>query len=499
MIDDAMEVLDGLDENQKSAAKAISGPVAIVAGAGTGKTRTITHRIAYAVRSSAWKSNEVLAVTFTAKAAREMLERLGALGISDATVATFHSCALRQLLKFWPKYVGRDVPKLETNKLPHIIDAAEYHDFEISTAEASAIADEISWAKVSLISPSQYPAIAETSQRNIAAPISATSFARIFSTYDDIKSERGLIDFEDVLLLMIYVIHKFQEVRDAIRDEFKHIIVDEYQDVSPLQQTLLEAWLGPSRELCVVGDPSQTIYSFTGATPEFLLNFKDKFKPKYPNQTAPERVNLINDYRSSPQIVRLANRILKLRGREGFEPLKLTSKAKDEGKSVVWKEYPNDVEEAKRTAQMIAKLLDSSAFRIEDIAILARTNLQLQVFATELRAMKIPCFIKKDDRHIREVEQDKEVNFSSGVALVSLHSSKGLEWECVFLVGLSDGQVPISRAKDEYAIEEERRLLYVGVTRAKRQLVMSFSRAKLPDSRANRMRSRFLDKVWPAS
>ncbi|GHT83209.1 DNA helicase [Actinomycetota bacterium] len=498
MVDKAEDIISGLDDEQRKAATTILGPVVIVAGAGTGKTRTITHRIAYACRTGEWISSQVMAVTFTAKAAKEMRERLEQLGIKNATVQTFHAAALGQLRHYWPKVVGTELPKLETNKIPHIMDAAKYHSLELTKAEAQAIGDEIGWCKVSLIGPDEYEGQVAINSRTIAAPVNARLFAKLFSQYDNYKSERGLIDFEDVLLLMVHIISNYKEIREEIQNTYKHYIVDEYQDVSPLQQRLLESWLGYSRELCVVGDPSQTIYSFTGATPHYLLSFQERFKPKFDTQKPAQRINLINDYRSSPQIVKLANKVLSFHGKEGFEPLHLKSKAANLKHEVQWKVYQDDTQEAKSVAKQIQQMLDSKTYRPQDVAVLARTNLQLGSFNDELKSLGVDCYIKQDTGKLREDEQVNVPKTAGGVALVSLHSSKGLEWECVFLVGLSDGQIPISRAKDDYSIEEERRLLYVGITRAKQELYMSFARGKYQDGANKRARSRFLDRIWPA-
>jgi DNA helicase-2/ATP-dependent DNA helicase PcrA len=494
----ADKIIAGLDPNQKVAAQAIQGPVAIVAGAGTGKTRTITHRIAYACALGEWKPEEVMAVTFTAKAAREMKERLEGLGVFGVSVNTFHAQALAQLRDFWPRVVGTKPPKLETNKLLHIMDAAQANDIELTKSEAYAIGDEIGWCKVSLVAPSDYEETVVLNERETGLSVNPRVFARLYDEYDNIKSERGLVDFEDMLLLMIHLIKSQKKIADEVHEKYKHLIVDEYQDVSPLQQMMLDSWLGKSREICVVGDPSQTIYSFTGATPTYLLDFHERFAPKNSSQTSPRRCELINDYRSSSQIVKLANNVLKLRGRAGFEPLKLVSKAPKTDQEVLWHVYPDNSTEAKQVAQMIKQKLSGGKLKPTDVAILTRTNAQLDDFAYALRAIGVPAFIKLDKK-VPEDDEDEGLNRPDGVTLASLHSSKGLEWECVFLAGLSDGQVPFARSKSEYAIEEERRLLYVGITRAKEELHMSYARSKQQGGKPTRNRSRFLDGIWPAS
>ncbi|MDR0950322.1 MAG: ATP-dependent helicase [Candidatus Ancillula sp.] len=494
----AEDVLDGLDPEQKKAAMATRGPVAIIAGAGTGKTRTITHRIAYGCRADNWIASEVLAVTFTAKAAKEMKERLEKLGISGTNVYTFHAAALKQVRQFWPKVVGTKAPKLETSRTKYVVQAAKSLNIEIELWEAKLIADEISWAKVSLIAAKDYPENAELMDREILSQVdlgakTSEQIARIYDEYDIIKSEAGVIDFEDVMLLMIHLIQTKPLVAKEIRDQYKHIIVDEYQDVSPLQEIMLECWLGKSREICVVGDPSQTIYSFTGASAHYLLGFEDRFTPKRSSEQEVRKVELISDYRSSPQIVALANKILSKRGKAGYRPLKLISKAENRGVEVSWKEYNSDFEEAQKIAEQIKHYILKNIFQPKEIAILVRTNSSCRDFETALKSEKIPYLLKQE---LPQNENLPDSNDLNRVTIASLHSSKGLEWDCVFLAGLSDGKMPIVRARTDLAIEEERRLLYVGVTRAKEKLIMSYSLSKQGITNHPRKYSRFLNGIW---
>jgi DNA helicase-2/ATP-dependent DNA helicase PcrA len=501
-----MDILDFLDPEQRQAAEAIEGPVAIVAGAGTGKTRTITHRIAYGCHAGGWNPNEVLAVTFTSKAAREMRERLETLGVSGANVFTFHAAALKQMQLFWPKVVGTLPPKLETNKLVHVYDAAKVHEVEINLSDARFISDEISFAKVSLISAQEYEDMVKNMNRIFPEHLPIRVVAKLYEEYDNIKSKRGLVDFEDIILVMIHMISTKKRVAEEIHKMYKHIIVDEYQDVSPLAQSLLNCWLGSSREICVVGDPSQTIYSFTGANPKYLLDFERKYKAKQADLVTAKRIELIRDYRSTDPIVQLANNILKLRGSGSFPPLKLVSAAPSKNLKpfpVEYNEYFDDQAEAKAVAQKIEELIKSGQYSIGDFAILTRINVQLDAFETALKNKKIAYTLKKSKNAlINEADyssgEKSEEGIANRVTLASLHSTKGLEFTCVFLCGLSDGNMPISRARTQEDIEEERRLLYVGVTRAKQRLFMSFARQKVSGSARTRQRSRFLDRIWPA-
>jgi DNA helicase-2/ATP-dependent DNA helicase PcrA len=507
---DSAGILDFLDPEQRQAASAIEGPVAIVAGAGTGKTRTITHRIAYGCHAGGWKPQEVLAITFTSKAAREMQERLEALNISGVNVFTFHAAALRQMQAFWPKVVGTHPPKLETNKLVHIYDAAKTHQVEINQSDARFLSDEIGFAKVSLIPATEYEKMAQEMNRIFPEHLPSRIVAKIYEEYDNIKAERGLVDFEDIILVMIHMISTRKAVAEEIRKSYRHIIVDEYQDVSPLAQSFLDCLLGSSREICVVGDPSQTIYSFTGANPKYLLDFERKYKARRAGLPEVARVELIRDYRSTAPIVELANTVLKLRGPGSFPPLKLVSaaaKTQQKPHPVEYQVYSDDQAEAQAVVQKIEQLINSEDYKAGDFAILTRINMQLDAFEAVLRARKIKYAVKKSSSAlIDEVDYSaaspengaENANAGDVITLASLHSTKGLEFRAVFLCGLSDGNMPISRARTQEDIEEERRLLYVGITRAKERLFMSFARAKASGTARMRKRSRFLDGIWPA-
>lgn len=488
-------ILKSLDKYQREAVTAISGPVAIIAGAGTGKTRTIIHRIAYGIINEGWEPESVLAVTFTAKATAEMRERLEQLGIEGVNVHTFHAAALRQMWEIWPKVAGTDAPMIDTDKIRHILDAAKKLEISITNNEASLISDEISWAKVSMLSPQEYIRASIDNHREAVyrfgtAVEGARTISKLYDEYDTIKSDRNRIDFDDVMLLVIYILNENKSIGKTISERYEHIIVDEYQDVSPLQQELLDCWLGDSDELCVVGDPSQTIYSFTGASPRFLLNFKEKYEDA-------KVVKLINDYRSSDKIVSLANEVLNYVGKEGFSPLKLVSNSLTQNYDIEWKEYETDEEQASEVVKEIVKL-HNQGNHLDDIAVLFRTNSQAQCFADVLKKEKVPYYVKLDKSSGEDEPIISANKAPSGVILASLHSAKGLEWETVFLVGLSDGLMPLSRAKGDEAIEEERRLLYVGITRAKERLYMSYAKAKQEGSTSQRVRSRFLDYIWPA-
>mgnify|MGYP001032315716 CR=1 FL=1 len=564
-------LLDALDPEQRAVATALTGPVCVLAGAGTGKTRAITHRIAYGVRTGVYKPASVLAVTFTARAAGEMRVRLRGLGVGGVQARPFHAAGLRQLGFFWPKVVGGAPPRLLEKKAPLVAEAARRVGLDVDRIAVRDLASEVEWAKVSLVPADDYVAAVGAAARPTPGGFAAQEVARLMTSYEDVKNERGVIDFEDVLLLTAAMIAQRRDVADVVRGQYRHFVVDEYQDVSPLQQYLLDQWLGGRHELCVVGDASQTIYSFTGASPEHLLGF---------GRTHPgaAQIRLVRDYRSTPQVVTLANRLL-VSGRKRGEPspLQLVAQRPD-GPPVRWTAYDDDEAEAAGIAARIARLV-ADGTRPSQIAVLYRTNVQGEAFEEALATAGVGYqvrggerfFARRDVRdaivllrgavrsadpsvsmpeNARDVlrtvgwseqppaprgaarerwdamqalatladdlaaagatglaelvaELDERASAQhapvvEGVTLASLHAAKGLEWDVVFLAGLSEGLLPISLAETPAALEEERRLLYVGVTRARERLEMSFARARTPGSRGTRKASRFLDGLWPS-
>ncbi|GCD35030.1 DNA helicase [Streptomyces chrestomyceticus JCM 4735] len=570
-------VLDGLDPEQREVATALHGPVCVLAGAGTGKTRAITHRIAYGVRAGILQPSTVLAVTFTARAAGEMRGRLRQLGAGGVQARTFHSAALRQLQYFWPKAVGGEVPRLLERKVQVVAEAAARCRIRLDRNELRDVTGEIEWSKVTQTVPADYPAAVHKAGRE--APRDPAEIGQIYATYEQLKRDRGTIDFEDVLLLTVGVLQDRHDIAEQVRAQYQHFVVDEYQDVSPLQQRLLDLWLGDRDNLCVVGDASQTIYSFTGATPDHLLNFRTR----HPNATV---VKLVRDYRSTPQVVHLANGLLsQARGRAAEHRLELISQ-RDAGPEPAYTEYGDEPAEAEGTARRIRDLI-ASGVPASEIAVLFRINAQSEVYEQALADHGVPYQLRGAERfferpEVREAgvklrgaarfgandallddavdlpsevravlsdmgwtsvppagsgavrdrweslaalvrlaedfakarpaatladlvaELDERANAQhaptvEGVTLASFHAAKGLEWDAVFLVGLTEGMMPITYAKTDEQVEEERRLLYVGVTRARLHLGLSWSLSRAPGGRAVRRPSRFLDGLRPGS
>ena len=562
-------LLAGLDPEQRQVALAARGPVCVLAGAGTGKTRAVTYRIAYAALSGTVDPAHVLALTFTVRAAGELRGRLRQLGVGQVRASTFHAAALRQLNYFWPRVVGGRPPQLIDSKAGLVREAAKRAMVRLD-GTPGGLADsaaEIEWAKVIQVRPDGYPAAAAVAGRSAVA--GADNLAAVYAAYEELRRERHLIDFESVLELTAAILIDSRTAAGQVHDIFRHFVVDEYQDVNPLQKLLLEAWLGDRDDLCVVGDPNQVIYSFTGATSAYLTGFTAEF----PAATV---VRLVRDYRSTPQVVAVANQLVR-----SASPL---AAQRPPGPRPVLIEYPDDPAEAAGQAHRVRTLMKAGV-PAREIAILVRVNADTERFELALAEAGLPYVIRgaerfydrpvvrqalvllrgaargessdssdslpdsvrhvltgiglnpssqrppsglrgaassrenweslaaiaqlADDMHAAEPEAtladfSAELTMRSdlghapavdGVTLASMHAAKGLEWDAVLLPGLVEGLMPIVHARAAEALEEERRLLYVAVTRAREHLCLSWSSARAPGGRGGRQRSRFLDGV----
>lgn len=562
----ADEVLAALDPEQREVAASPLGPMCVLAGAGTGKTRAITHRIAYGVHAGAFQPQRVLAVTFTARAAGEMRTRLRDLGVGGVQARTFHAAALRQLHFFWPQAIGGAAPEIMSHKAPAVAQAAASLRLQFDRTGIRDLAAEVEWAKVNMLTPETYAAAAAAARREPPG-LDATGMARLLETYEQVKSDRGVIDFEDVLLVTVGILAERDDIARTVRQQYRHFVVDEYQDVNTLQQRLLDLWVGERDDVCVVGDPAQTIYSFTGASPRHLLGFSQR----HPRAQV---VRLVRNYRSTPQIVGLAN--LVVRGPSGGSrghSVQLEAQG-EPGPEPALTAHPDDPAEAAGIAAEIAERMAAGASPA-DMAILFRTNGQSEAFESALAERDIPYLVRGGERFfarrevrdaillmrggarsddasqplpdlvrdilvgagwtreapssggaarerweslaalaaladavvaanpearlvefLRELDERASAQHAptvQGVTLASLHAAKGLEWDTVFLAGCSDGFLPIAMADTAEAIEEERRLMYVGMTRARRELRLSWAGARTPGARASRRPSRFLD------
>jgi DNA helicase-2/ATP-dependent DNA helicase PcrA len=542
------ELLAGLDEQQRQAAEALLGPVVLLAGAGTGKTRAITHRIAYGVATGVYSPSRVMALTFTARAAGELRSRLRLLGAGGVSARTFHASALSQLGFFWPQVVGGSAPKLLESKGRMIGHAAESLRLKLDTATLRDTAAEIEWRKVSRLTLEQYAAV----KRPLPPTLTVEKVVDLQRAYETVKDDRKQLDFEDVLLVTAGMIESEPRVAQQVREQYRFFVVDEYQDVSPLQQELLSLWLGERNDVCVVGDASQTIYTFAGATPDYLLGFPGA----HDDATV---IRLEQNYRSTAAIVDAANRVM--HGRAGALDLHAAPGAPT-GPPPSVSAFPNDRAEARAIAEAIRSEIDTGVLP-ESIAILYRINVQSAVIESALGDAGVPFVIRGaaryfDQREVKEAimllkgasvntapeplfqtvsdvlrslgwtQDAPEVRGAvrdrweslnalmgladeapegttlkefvaellerqagqheptmSAVTLATLHSAKGLEWDSVYIAGVSEGLLPIGYARTEQGVEEERRLFYVGITRARRQLRLSWAGP-------NREASRFL-------
>lgn len=549
-------LLQGLDDNQRAAAMSIHGPVRIIACAGAGKTRTITRRIAYACATNQWDSKGVLAVTFSVKAAQEMRDRLDSLGVSSgARVSTFHSAALQQIRRVWDDVCSAPFPNVIANPRNILRIAASKCEglSDIPPVYIRDIMSEINWAKVSLVAPKDYEKVCSIMHRTVPAGLEAQKFIDIYESYEREKNNNNFIDFNDLLLLDCHIIDAFPQAARKIRDSIKWLTVDEYQDVSPLQHELLRLWLGENRNICVVGDPAQTIYSFAGASSYDLLQFPKEFAPLNAD------ISLDTDYRSTERIVGLANRVLSASDySKDYVKMRALSKG---GKRISKKVFLSDKDEALAVAQTIMCMVRDDKVVPSDCAILTRTNAQQDVVCNMLRNIGLSVKVRNDmsvqrtvldNAELRDYENSSEGNGESNsesnsesvsedsgvnsgenngvnsgesasensqipdlplsvseimnsvphseesrmqipVNVSTIHASKGLEFKHVFIIGCSDGLIPFGTCDENSEnLEEERRLMYVAITRAEKTLQLSYALRRELDVGATRSPSRFL-------
>ncbi len=545
--------LVGLDDRQREAASALRGPVCVLAGAGTGKTRVITHRIAHGVDTGAYSPGRVMAVTFTTKAAGEMRGRLRALGVPGVAARTFHAAALAQLNFFWPQVAGDAAPAIVGSKVALLGQAADALGLRLDAPTLRDVAGRIESRKVSMRTIA-----ADAAARPHGLPgVELTALMDLQRAYEQVKDQRRQLDFEDVLLACAGMLESEPRVLAAVREQYRHFTVDEFQDVSPVQHRLLELWVGERGDLCVVGDASQTVYSFAGADPRYLLDFP----VRHPEAKV---VRLERNYRSDAAVLRVANALM--RGRPGA--LELVS-ADAPGPTPTVTAYGDDAAEAAGVAARIAAAVDDGVDP-RRIAVLYRANAQSAPLLSALAARGVAATVLGGKRFfdLPEVRQallalrgaavaPLETSFEATVrdvlrslgftddappaggalrdawearaalmrlaeeappgatlrsftddlmarakdqhepslrtvTLATLHAAKGLEWDHVHLVGMSEGLLPISYATTFDAIDEERRLAYVGVTRAARTLSVSWAQTS---GGRPRQRSRFLQEI----
>jgi DNA helicase-2/ATP-dependent DNA helicase PcrA len=567
-----------LDPAQREAVTITAGPLCILAGAGSGKTRVISRRVAYALATGVVRARDVLVVTFTDKAATEMRARLAALEQPGVTAATFHAAALRQLRHFWPRVRGTEPPRIVESKVPVIAPLARNLPGGYRYLAVRDLAGEIEWAKARRIPPARYEADAVAAAR--AGPLPADLMAGLYRRYETALERAGLIDFEDMLARTIELIETDDGVATEVRDRYRWFSVDEYQDTNPLQEALLQAWLGGREDLAVVGDEDQTIYTFTGASSDYLTRFRER-------HPSARQVVLETNYRSTPAVLELANRVLaagrvapdeREPGDETRPPKRLVATLADGPRPSITGFASDEAELAAIVGAMRA--LARAGTPHGSMAVLVRTNAQLPPIESALGAAGIGFHVRGEgffarpevrramalvrslartagdeplvgrlatafeqglgvrpdvepdgeaetERHaavstllalaeellradatanaatfLAELERRSSIEaggVATGVELLTYHRAKGLEWDAVFLPAIEEGTLPIRQATSPRELAEERRLLYVGITRARRHLWLSWAtrRTGATGREARRSRSRFLDGLVP--
>ncbi|MCL9664895.1 ATP-dependent helicase [Curtobacterium albidum] len=534
------ELLAALDAEQQTVARTLLGPVAVLAGAGTGKTRAITHRIAYGVATGTYSPNHVLALTFTTRAAGELRSRLRALGAGTVQARTFHAAAMAQLSYFWPDTVGGHAPRIVESKGRVIAHAADTVGIHVDTPVLRDLAAEVEWRKVQMLTYDEYEAAA--ADRVMPRDTPARRVVDLMKAYEQLKDDRRQLDFEDVLLATLGMVESEPRVASYVRQQYRFFVVDEYQDVSPVQHDLLRAWLGGRDDVCVVGDASQTIYSFAGASSRYLLGFGSEF----PRGSV---LRLERNYRSTPEVVHAANTLM--RGQPGA--LDLVAQSAERGPEPEVLPCVHDGDEAQTVARRIGELVAAGA-AFGDCAVLYRVGAQSAALESALGRAGIPYRVQGGTRFFDRPEVKLAVHHMRGeavrqtddeltrrvglvlqlsgwtptppdgtgavrdqwealqaimglaeaapagttmqeftkdlvdraathhepeldaVTLATLHSSKGLEWPHVVVVGAAEGLLPISHATTDVEVDEERRLFYVGLTRARRSITVTWSR-----------------------
>jgi DNA helicase-2/ATP-dependent DNA helicase PcrA len=557
---DAHDLLTGLNPSQREGVTNSAAPLCILAGAGSGKTRVLTRRIAWRVAAGTADPRHVLALTFTRRAAGELSSRLHQLGVRDQVAAgTFHSLAYAQLRRRWADR-GEHPPALLDRKVRLLAPLLPRRTASGSGAwvQPADVASEIEWAKARMITPQRYEEEAAASGRKTPLPLPAV--ARIYVRYEEDKARRGLVDFDDLLALCASAIEADPEFAATQRWRFRHLFVDEFQDVNPAQFRLLEAWRGGRPDLCVVGDPNQAIYAWNGADPSFLTGFSSRL----PGSAV---VHLDDNYRSSPQVLAVANVVIggrhRLRAHEPDGPLPTVTS------------FPTDREEAMGVARAVRRR-HGGGRPWSDTAVLTRTHAQLVLFEEAMRSTGIPFRVRGSARFLSQPEirealgllrrlppatpmaeavedvvavareaseateaaggesaeraanleslarlarehlaaepggsvagflswlvatlrSDEPDTATDAVELATLHAAKGLEWPVVFVAGLEQGLVPIGHAETPEAKAEERRLLYVGLTRARRELHCSWAEKRTFGARtATRSPSPYLERI----
>jgi DNA helicase-2/ATP-dependent DNA helicase PcrA len=538
----ADDLLVDLNDDQRRAVLAQAGPVLITAGPGSGKTRTVTRRIAYGVHAGTIDARRAMALTFTTRAAGELHRRLAELGAGAVAARTFHSAAWRQLRHFWPSVIGGALPTLIADRTALLNEAARREGGE--PPAVAVLRTELDWMKARGIDSADYAAAA--AGRDLGG-IPPERVAAILARYEAVKAERAAIDFDDVLLLTIGLLDSRTDAREQVRRQYHWFTVDEYQDVSPLQQRLLDLWLGERGQICAVGDPAQAIYAFAGADPGLIASFPRRYR-------GTTTVNLPVTYRCPPRIVAAANAMG--RGIPGATPLRSADATVAGSLQIL--SFPNDAAEAAGVADEAAALV-AAGHNPAEIAVLYRVHHQANRIRAALRSRDVGYSMRGSERffdrpevreaivrlrgRVREAPGDSaaaawadvaaamghdpqppegdsardrweslaalaaraapdlpgadwladldrraadgDAPPPAGVSLLTMHAAKGLEWDTVFLIGAADGTLPLAAAGPDQQ-QEERRLAYVAMTRPRRRLMITWA-ARAADGTGRRI------------
>lgn len=568
------EILEHLNTEQLQAVTAKEHPLIIIAGAGSGKTRVLTRRIAFRIVTGDAEARHTLAVTFTKKAATELKQRLNSLKMREQIEAhTFHSAALRTLQRYWQSREASPFELLES-KYRLVAEAiasmgsttrSRNTDSEVAKKSLiAAVTAEIEWAKARGLNPTTYPEVAVGQNRRL--PLASSEIGEAFLRYEKLKSRQRKLDYDDLIMGATHALQTDPAFADAEHYRMRHLYIDEFQDINPSQMLFVDALLGERTDLCVVGDPNQAIYSWNGADPSLITSLSKKY-------SGARTVILSQNYRSTPQVLTLAKSVLGRKSRESPVESSLVPNIPD-GPIPAIRAFSTDLAEAQSLARLV-KQARQPGTSWDSIAILARTNSQLLPIQKAFRTAGIPAFIAGEASYINQSEirallaslergavqlrgtsllawlegmvesslQNYQESASSAdnlnlflelardflsnnpdadsrslstwmraesssaleettrdaVALTTFHKAKGLEWRAVFVAGMEEGLVPIAKAESAEALSEEKRLLYVAITRAKKEITLTWAKQRaFGERRLTREPSRYLCELQEA-
>jgi DNA helicase-2/ATP-dependent DNA helicase PcrA len=519
------QIFDGLNDAQKAVVTTTTGPVLVIAGPGTGKTHTMVRRIAYMVHRGV-PPERICAVTFTNRAACEMKERAEALlgnCASNLFIGTFHLLGLRIIQDNWPYDFSICSRDEQIELLKSLISC--------SARYARQAADIISMIKNKL-EPEILPSASLSKGREGGVDADERKF---YDDYQALLRKLKFFDFDDLILKATEILADSKTVQ-FYRDKYSFIIVDEYQDINPLQYRFLRRITNSENNICVVGDADQAIYGFRGADIGNFLNFEKDF---------PEaaRITLCKNYRSTGVILQASDALIKNNEKRIDKNLTAT---REQGAHIVIADTPDEGAEGDFIIRKIEMYMGGTSHfymrqndalsdygetscRFSDFAVVYRTNAQAEALEETFSKAGIPYQVlgRRSGMRIREMEETiaylqsiiragkvgvtpenpawaakllSPADFydprSDAVTLLTMHMAKGLEFQIVFIAGAEEGITPYTFTKEEVDAEEERRLFYVGMTRAKSELFLIHTRNRfLYGQRTNRNPSSYLRAI----